>query len=267
MLAVSAMRTLGVLCAIVAVSTACPLGKSGSSDGGTSGGLLKTLAGLVGFEGEIEMVTTGSFSSSSSAKMLFTVKKDKLRIELPGMPMLNLVFLIDGGKKKMWWLAPSARTYTEMPLPTTSATPTPVTKPTATKTGKTDTVAGYSCDEWQVQDAVSHVRTVVCVSSGLSFLGLGSSPLKDLGGGTWMDAVGTTGFPLRAETIDATGTVISKMEATRVEKKSEPDSLFEIPPGYTSTGSLAVATATTTTPPKPLPTGRPLTSARPYKVY
>jgi hypothetical protein len=32
------------------------------------------------------------------------------------------------------------------------------------------------------------------------------------------------------------------MEATRVEKKSEPDSLFEIPAGYTKYTSATVAT-------------------------
>jgi hypothetical protein len=253
------MRTVGVLIAVAAMCASCKLGSSGSADGGTSGGgLMKTLAGLVGFEGEIEMVTTGTFSSSSSTKMLFTIKKDKLRIELPGMPLVNFVFLIDGAKKKMWWLTPSTKSYIEMPMPTTTPTTT-TTKPTATKTGKTDTVAGYSCDEWQVTDSVSHVRTLTCVSSGLSFLGLGASPLKDLGGGTWMDALGTTGFPLRAETFDASGTLINKMEATRIEKKSEPDSLFEIPPGYTASGGIGLPTATT--PPPPKPTGRPLTSA------
>ncbi len=245
------MRTVGVLIAVVAMCASCKLGKSGPSDGGAGGGgLIKALAGLVGFEGEIEMVSAGSFSASSTTKMLFTIKKDKLRIELPAMPSLNFVFLIDGGKKKMWWLTPSAKTYMEMPMPTTTTTPTPATKPTAAKTGKTDTVAGYSCDEWQVVDAVSHVRTLVCVSSGLSFLGLASSPLKDLGGGTWMDALGTSGFPLRAETFDPSGALINKMEATRIDKKSEPDSLFEIPPGYTSTSTLAIPTPPPTPPPK-----------------
>ncbi len=217
---------------------------------------MSTLAGLVGFEGEIEMVTTSSYTpSGSTTKMLFMIKKDKLRIEMPALTSLGMIFLIDSGKKKMWWLTTSTKTYMEMPMGTPAASPTPSTpaKSTATKTGKTDKVAGYSCDEWQVIDTVSHVKTLACMTSGLTFLGLGASPLKDLGGGSWMDAVGS-GFPLRAEMFDASGSLMTKMEATRIDKKSEPDALFEIPPGYTDTGSpvpLTVPPPKATTTPSP----------------
>jgi hypothetical protein len=45
------------------------------------------------------------------------------------------------------------------------------------------------------------------------------------------------GFPLRVVMRDPSGAPIVKMEATRIEKKSVPDSELAIPAGYTKTTS------------------------------
>jgi hypothetical protein len=79
---------------------------------------------------------------------------------------------------------------------------------------------------------------------------MGFGPFAKLGADSeWGDAL-KEGFPLRMESYDATGALSVKMEATRIEKKSESDSDFEIPAGYKK-----MALPTYTYPPPPPPTG------------
>lgn len=229
------------VCAALALAS-CKLGKSGGAgaDGGAGGpGLMTQLAGLMGFEGEIEMRSSSSYGtgSTSGMTMVFSVKKDKMRVEMPTIAStVSMVILIDQGAKKSVILMPASKTYFETPLGTTTSTAPASPKPTVTKTGKSDTVAGYSCDEYRVTDSVTHFTSVTCAASGLSFFGISGGPLKDLLSSSSGEI---TGFPLRTETLDPSGAVITKLEATRIEKKSEADSLFEIPPGYTKSTTFS----------------------------
>jgi hypothetical protein len=100
------------------------------------------------------------------------------------------------------------------------------------KTGKHETVAGMDCEDWTAKDP-SGKRSEVCIAQGL--VAFDFSALK--GGGT-----STLGkelrekklFPLRSVEYDAAGKELSRMEVTKVEKKSLEDSEFEIPKDYTA---------------------------------
>ena len=235
------------LAALVALSTTgCKrffsFGHAG--DGGTSGaggGLLSTLATLVGFEGEIDMAvsmgigvpttTPGAFAMTINMKL----KGDRVRMEvsMPGMPTPSLggATIMDAGKKKSYTLMPPTKEYMELDTLATTA-PAPTMKPIVTKTGRTDKVAGYSCDVISVTQPGKRERSELCVSKGLTFLGMGMGPFSTLGNDTEYGDAFKEGFPLRLESYDASGALVMKMEATRIEKKSEPDSDFEVPAGY-----------------------------------
>jgi hypothetical protein len=211
--------------------------------------VISTLASLVSFEGEIDMSVSMMLPSmpakmpSTMATLKLEIKGDKSRTETPGLGMASIS---DATAKKMWMLDPTARTYTELDLATagkavaaaSTAAPKPKTK--VTKTGRTDVVAGYSCDVYEVDDpsgAMAH--TELCMASGLSMMALGlTGPFSMLSAGDdeWKDVL-SHGFPLRVLMRDATGAPLVKMEATRIEKKSLPDSEFQVPPGYTKTAS------------------------------
>jgi hypothetical protein len=118
------------------------------------------------------------------------------------------------------------------------------------KTGRSDKVAGYSCDVYAIDDATySPVRTEVCTASGLSMLALGlSNPFSAFAGGNdvWSEIL-SHGFPLRIAMLDPTsGAPMMKMEATRIERKSIPDADMRVPTGYTKTPGVPTTTATTT---------------------
>jgi hypothetical protein len=115
------------------------------------------------------------------------------------------------------------------------------------RTGKTETILGYKCDEIVVKDKGSVTEMWVATDLG-TFMGLGGGPgggggmgamfgggRKGGGGGAgakWEEVLkGKGGFPLRVISHDAGGKETFKMEATKIEPGTLPDSLFVPPPG------------------------------------
>jgi len=194
-----------------------------SAPAAVDGGAVSAPAGTAGFEGEIDTKTNGGYTPRH-----YKVKGDKARSE--PFEAYGDIYIVDVGKKKAYSVTPHSLTYYEMSLGgPTSIVPTP----TATGTGKHDTVAGHACDEWRL-DYLSF-KTLACISSELSVPGL-SGPEGPFRGGTGhavMESIGATGFPLRTQDFDASGAPSTWVEITRIEPKSEPDSLFEVPPGHT----------------------------------
>jgi hypothetical protein len=109
-------------------------------------------------------------------------------------------------------------------------------------TGKTETILGYKCNQILVKD--KGTVTEVWAAEGLgNFMGMGNG--GGMGGGgmfgggksanaaKWEEALkGKGGFPLRVITRDAKGKETYKMEATKIEPGSLPDSQFTPPAGY-----------------------------------
>jgi hypothetical protein len=111
--------------------------------------------------------------------------------------------------------------------------------PIITRTGKTETIAGYTCEYYQLE------KMNLCVAKGLSYIPSGN----DFRGGVLtyynlqgdqrrMEAdpefkklVESGGFPLKI-TFDENGQVKTYMEVTRIERKSLNDSLFQVPADY-----------------------------------
>ncbi|HEX7602854.1 MAG TPA: DUF4412 domain-containing protein [Polyangiaceae bacterium] len=239
------MRRLAVLAlgSAVLFTAGCKGLRSSPADGGTSGGggFMSALATLVGFEGEIDFSITMPGPASTTLKM----KGDKMRMEFGGIAGAAAgtsgATIVDGAAKKTYTLMPATKEYLETDLSALPSSPpaagTPKAK--ATNTGRTDKVAGYSCDIWTITSPGLKVDSELCVAHGLTFLAMGVGPFAGLGtgGDAWGEALNGGGFPLRMRVFDTPGHEMMHMEATRVEKKSEPDSLFEIPAGYTKYGT------------------------------
>ncbi len=241
------MRRSLVIAVVVLSISACKFKGFGGGDGGTS--IITTLASLVSFEGEIDMKMESPIAPGVPVVTSFAIKGDKMRMEATAFGAF--VTITDAGAKKTWMLDKTGHTYTEIDLSALSTASTTSTKPKTkvTKTGKSDTVVGYKCEVYEVDDATG--KTEVCVASGLSMLALGlSGPFSAFtsGGDGWSEVL-SHGFPLRMVMRDPTGVPIMKMEASRVEKKSLPDSDFQVPAGYTKTASpfgLPAPTSTAT---------------------
>jgi hypothetical protein len=199
---------------------------------------LGALASLVAFEGRIEMSIDMPMMPSAALATSFEIKGKKIRSETKGIA--SMVSIADMDVKKSWLIDNGAHTYMEMDLAkSSSSTSSPTSKSTAKalKLGTSGTVAGYACELWEVTDVGT--RTELCIASGLSMMALGlSGPLGMYAKGddAWSEVL-SHGFPLRMVMSDASGKPSMKMEATRIEKKSIPDSQFVIPAGYTRTPS------------------------------
>jgi hypothetical protein len=183
------------------------------------------------FQGEITMKTTRP--NAPGTTMTIKAKGDKLRIEMPAtgggtasaiyVPQENkMIVLLDAQKAAMDMNlgAPGA------PQPNTNAQTSAVDK-----TGKKETLAGITCEDWIVKDP-SGSRTETCVAEGLPFLDLDS--LRHAGGGSsWKAEMRTKKtFPLRSVEYDKNGTELTRAEVTAVKREKLDDSLFEVPEGY-----------------------------------
>ncbi len=208
-------------------TTTAPVAKA------SGGGALGT-----GFEGAITMSMTSA--RHPPEEMTFLSKGGKLRIEAPGHRGEQGYAIFDSASKKVVTVMDPQKMYMELdlsqPLVPSAAPHGDVAKPTITETGKHETIAGYDCEDWIIKDAKGK-RSEACVAQGISFLDFGS--MGGMGGGpgggagSWMDEFRDKKyFPLKAVELDETGKETSRMEVTKIEKKSLDDALFAPPAGY-----------------------------------
>ncbi|MEP6993096.1 MAG: DUF4412 domain-containing protein [Acidobacteriota bacterium] len=110
---------------------------------------------------------------------------------------------------------------------------------TVKKLGK-DTVAGLSCQNALLTSSKGD-EIEACVSSELaaSSQWLSAMNRRDAGSGSWIEALkgaGLEGFPVRWSTRrKGSKDTHMAMEVTRVERRSLPASLFQVPAGYKQT--------------------------------
>jgi len=110
----------------------------------------------------------------------------------------------------------------------------PTGPPTVTKTGKLETIAGQSCEVWEIKHT-SGKRTDACISEGLVGFDLGTL-MPGAGPFTSQSSEEIAKrklFPLRSIEIDESGKETSRMMVTRVERKSLDKARFEVPKDFT----------------------------------
>ncbi|CAN5489683.1 hypothetical protein BH09MYX1_BH09MYX1_18040 [soil metagenome] len=234
----------GLSLALASSLTGCSRFRSdGTGDGGTrSGGFFATIASLVGFEGQIDMAIGMPGLAAAPMTMTLKLKGKRMRADYTGLGAagMSIGMIYDADAKKTYTFMSMTHEYTETDLTKLpAAAPTPTTpKPVATKTGTSDRIAGYDCENWVVVTPGIPNKTELCVAHGMTFYAMGFGPFASFGSGgdTWGAALDGGGFPLRMRMLDASGKETMRMEATRIEKKSKPDSEFQIPPGYKKSG-------------------------------
>jgi hypothetical protein len=113
-----------------------------------------------------------------------------------------------------------------------------------------DRVAGLSCENVKVTEEGKKSELDLCMTREIAsgeWLRALQRQRRGLGG-AWVAALneaGIEGFPVRMVMKESeNGPVTMKMETTKVERKSLPASLFEIPPGYKETSLLGVMAQT-----------------------
>lgn len=203
---------------------------------------------LSDFEGDITVVSKSAKERRPVPPITLTVKGTKLRFDLPeGMEAAphmgeRAYAIADATTKKFDIVVDEKKMVMEMDLanmgeqlkklhPQQNTEPDTKGKPTLTKSGHTETVAGIQCEDWQFTSAKGdHGSACVASQSApwlpTSTLGLFSDEpwAKDLFDGQHL--------PLRVIGYDAAGTEDTRIEVTKIERKSVLDSTFAVPPEY-----------------------------------
>jgi Domain of unknown function (DUF4412) len=203
------------------------------------------------FEGSVAYSMT--MAQGMTIDMTQYVKGDRMRMEMAVGPMGNMVTLVDLSKGTTTMLMPAQKTYMTMDASTMQAQAGADTNKdnadfSVERTGETETVAGYKCENVNVtaNDQVIHY----CITTELGyFFGAASSGGRMGGGGRGGMGAGQTSlsdaardqirkefpkgfFPLKMG-LTANGMQMT-MTATKVEKKSLSNDLFEVPSDYTA---------------------------------
>jgi hypothetical protein len=184
------------------------------------------------FEGEIAMQMRRG--SAAPTTMTIKAKGDKLRLEMPapiGEPR-SAIYL--GHENKMVVLLAAQKAAMDVNLAAPGA-PQPNTNAQTSaidKTGKKETIAGVTCEDWVIKDP-SGSRTETCVADGLAYLDLDSLRRGTAGGPSWKAEMrANKTFPLRSVEYDKDGKESTRVEVTEVKREKLDDSLFEVPAGY-----------------------------------
>ena len=179
------------------------------------------------FEGVVEFSIT---TEQGTIPMTYLMKGDNIRVEMEGPGGRKGTVLMDAKEGKSVMLMDQMKMYMELPTP-----PPPDSseaKPEITKTGKTQKILGYECQQFIIKDA--ETKSEVWVTKDLGTFRMAGMGRRDRGSRAeaWQKIIGSEGaFPLQATTQKGDEQV-SKMIATKIEKKSLDESLFKIPEGY-----------------------------------
>ena len=172
--------------------------------------------------------------------MTIKAKGDKLRIEMPapGGGTASAIYLPHENKMVVLLDAQKAAMDMNLGAPGAPQANTNAQTSAVDKTGKKETVAGITCEDWIVKDPTGS-RTETCVAEGLPYLDLDS--LRHAGpGSAWKAEMRTKKtFPLRSVEYDKDGKELTRAEVTAVKKEKLDDSLFEVPEGYSRIPSHA----------------------------
>jgi len=251
-----------LLFSAVVLLPACSKPASSGADGGSTGAAAPgapgaaalratSLAFLEGFEGEIDAVVKKSGPAATPTSVAALIKSGKFRFDVPeGLggsasrmlgPKSYVVY--DSGAKKVSVVSDSRKQVIVIDMNKSAeqmknigrggesggAPQGPPQK--VTKTGKTETIAGYSCEDWEISS--DHREGTVCVAhEGISWFTIPAAVIPSER--SWMlELLDGKHFPLKFVDYAKDGvTEETEIEITKIDKKTLPDSAFEYPPEY-----------------------------------
>ena len=184
---------------------------------------LALVTGNAPFEGEITQTITDV--GKPPMTFVYLVKGQKMRFSDPTGHMQGAYMLYDGATKTTTTVTDAKKMAMVMSFDpaAVAATGAAAHKSKIEKTSKTDTVAGYSCEIWNVVEE-SGDKAEICVAHGISYPLMKTAP-------SWAGDLGDA-FPLRMTSVDATGKPKMRMEVTKIDKKSVDDAQLSVPAGY-----------------------------------
>jgi hypothetical protein len=183
----------------------------------------------------------GSTGQRPDSAMTMTIKGEKARIDLPGSQMSSIIDLKSG---KMYTLDHKQKQVIVMSLDDLkkaadlSGQEKAQGKPTVTKTGKTETIKGYKCAEYEIKGAGPDAAAIRCwITEDVDDAEM--APFQSFGGrmGGFLGLEGVQkpkGMVMRSESkMNVAGrSVNSSTEVQAIKKGPVAESLFVPPADY-----------------------------------
>lgn len=194
-----------------------------------------TAAGAQGkFEGAVTYhITT---NDGTPTTMVYYVKGDKARVE-SSLHGHTTVMLFNAGSGQMTVMMPEQKMYMTLGN-VNEAKPTGDRHYKVTGPGRTETIAGHPCQDWQVQQEGDKDVTTMCVAKGMGDLLFArprmqrnrSSLQALLSDPQFREVIKGGFFPLKVVSNDEK----TEFVATKIEPRHIDDAMFKVPPGYRS---------------------------------
>ncbi|MGB2868227.1 MAG: DUF4412 domain-containing protein [Bacteroidota bacterium] len=194
-----------------------------------------SLAALIGsaafaqsFEGVVQMTVKGENGENAITYMM---KDDVVRMEFEGGRRGPMVMLRNNKEDKTIVLMSEMKSYMEMTMPQVPKDKegAPV-KGKVTKTGKTEKILGYDCDQFIVKN--EDKETEVWAAKGIGKFMRMSGPRQQNVYRWENESEFKDYFPLRVVSRATEDEKESSMEVTKIEKKSLNAALFKIPEDF-----------------------------------
>ena len=182
------------------------------------------------FEGAVTMRVSSKVANGPPAQEIeYLVRNGKVRVSLGG-PAGAMALLSVPQEQKVYVLMAAQNKYMEMPIADAASRVAEKTSADAqvTRTGRMETVAGYTCEHVTV---VSAAQTVdICLAKGLGGYVNPLAAMQRSSEPAWQRMLTADGgFPLKVTMPD--GSV--PIEVVKIEKKRLANDLFSVPLNYT----------------------------------
>ena len=199
--------------------------------------LAATSVSAANFEGKVSYKI--SSGRDKAQEMTYSIKGKKMRMEIPNQKEMGPM-IMDMEKKEMMMTMPSDHMYMTMAIPdaATDAAAKARDEVTLEKTSETEKILGYTATKYISTDSKGVVSDLWLAEGLGTFMPMsnqnpmGRSRANASQKGWERALAGKEMFPLRVVSKDKSGKESFRMEVTKIEKKSLPDSDFEAPAGY-----------------------------------
>ena len=245
-----------ILAAVTA--TACDkipgLSKKDAEGGAPASGGAGVLSFLSSpFEGEITMNVQAR--GKQPHPMVFGIKSPKVRIDANGSdnPSFGasngeIAIIADPPAKKAYALIAKAKMAMLIDFEKAKAQRIAAGKantgavvnevPKIEKLGTKETIAGYECENWKVSGSRS--RADMCVAEGIKWVDLTDLGMASPEVGLAIAAADANRFPLRVIAYDDKNVETTRMEVTKVDKKTLDPNRFVVPADFKITDMTAI---------------------------
>lgn len=247
------MRAYGalVLALLATTSLGCDklLGKKDADGGSASGGGALSFLDTT-FEGEVTMNVSGKSKEPPKA-ILLSLKSPRVRADIgaevsPGNPMLagGVALLVDPPAKKGYALLNAQKKAVVLDFdkskggfkppslgggPSGASAP-PEDPPKIEKTGKKETIAGYTCEVWKITS--KNARAEACLAEKLKWIDFTDLAIQSPSFAAIAAVSDFTHLPLRVVTFDEKNVEEGRMEVSKIDKKKLADTSFAVPADF-----------------------------------